>query len=230
MCKLQPRSRSVKVRDINMRYADWGGEGPLLLLLHGAMRTSRSWDAVARALRDEYHVISLDARGHGDSDWTGRGYRFSHRVEDMRAFCRELGIQDATAVGHSNGAVVFAMLADQHPEFFRGLVLLEPMLVVGETPGELPPPRRTSRRRRTWSDPGQTHSKNRHAGNPEFHRPGASSIRRTLSKSVKSNWSAAKLPACFSLKIRMRLPCGQTAMSCANTSSSTRPPRDGGRT
>ncbi len=151
MCKLQPRSRSVKVRDINMRYADWGGEGPLLLMLHGAMRTSRSWDAVARALRDEYHVISLDARGHGDSDWTRRGYRFSHRVEDMGAFCRELGIRDATAVGHSNGAVVFAMLADKHPEFFRGLVLLEPMLVVGETPGELPPPRRTSRRRRTWS-------------------------------------------------------------------------------
>ena len=152
MSKPQPRSMSVKVRDINMRYADWGGDGPLLLLLHGAMRTSRSWDAVARALRDQYHVISPDARGHGDSDWTERGYRFSHRVEDMRAFCRELGIRDATAVGHSNGAVVFTMLADRHPEFFRGLVLLEPMLVVGETPGELPPPRRTGRRRRTWAD------------------------------------------------------------------------------
>ena len=45
------------------------------------------------------------------------------------------------------------------------------------------------------------------AGNPECHRSGAPSIRRTLSKSVNSDWSAAKLPACSSSKIRMRLPC-----------------------
>ena len=45
------------------------------------------------------------------------------------------------------------------------------------------------------------------AGNPECHRSGALSIRRTLSKSVNSDWSAAKLPACSSSKIRMRLPC-----------------------
>ena len=68
---------------------------------------------------------------------------------------------------------------------------------------------------RRWSSKaGQTHSKHRHAGNPEFHRHGASSIRRTLSKSVKSNWSAAKLPACFSLKIRMRLPCRRRRFGC----------------
>ena len=68
---------------------------------------------------------------------------------------------------------------------------------------------------RRWSSKaGQTHSKHQHAGNPEFHRHGASSIRRTLSKSVKSNWSAAKLPACFSLKIRMRLPCRRRRFGC----------------
>ena len=149
---MQPQEQSVQVRGINLRYVDWGDHGPLLLLLHGAMRTSRSWDAVARGLCDRFHVLSLDARGHGNSDWTERGYRFDSRVEDVNAFCDELGLEEAIAVGHSNGAVVFAMLADQHPEYFRGLVLLEPMLVVGEVPGELPPPRRTSRRRRTWGN------------------------------------------------------------------------------
>ena len=128
----------------------------MLLLLHGAMRTSRSWDAVARTLRPHYHVISLDARGHGDSDWTARGYKFSNRLEDVSAFCDKLGLENVTAVGHSNGAVVFAMLAKKRPELFSRLVLLEPMLFV-EAPGEVPP-RRSNRPRRTWSSREELHA------------------------------------------------------------------------
>ena len=157
---MQPENHFVKVRGITLRYVDWGDNGPLLLLLHGAMRTSRSWDAVARSLRPHYHVISLDARGHGDSEWTARGYRFTNRVEDVSAFCDLIGLDvgrgDVTAVGHSNGAVVFAMLAKRRPELFSRLVLLEPMLFV-EAPGEVPP-RRSNRPRRTWSSREELHA------------------------------------------------------------------------
>ncbi len=132
----------------------------MLLLLHGAMRTSRSWDAMARDLRPDFHVISLDARGHGDSDWTARGYRFSNRVRDVSAFCDLIGLdvgrEDVTVVGHSNGAVVFAMLAAKRPELFSRLVLLEPMLFV-EAPAEVPP-RRSNRPRRTWSSREELHT------------------------------------------------------------------------
>ncbi|HIN71161.1 MAG TPA: alpha/beta hydrolase, partial [Dehalococcoidia bacterium] len=64
MVKSKPQERFVRVRDINLRYVDWGDNGPMLLLLHGSMRTSRSWDAMARLLHDRFHVIALDARGH----------------------------------------------------------------------------------------------------------------------------------------------------------------------
>ena len=56
-------------------------------MLHGDLRTGRSFDGVARDLSEKFHVVSLDARGHGDSDWTPRGYRFDERVEDLKAFC-----------------------------------------------------------------------------------------------------------------------------------------------
>ena len=46
------------------------------------------------------------------------------------------------------------------------------------------------------------------AGTPEYCRRGARSAGRTLSKSLNSDWSAAKLPVCSSFKIRMRLPWG----------------------
>lgn len=157
MFELQPQDQFIKVRDITVRYVDWGDNGPLLLMLHGSMRTSRSWDAVARDLCTRYHVISLDARGHGDSDWTERGYRFSNRVEDVSAFCDQLGLKDVIAVGHSNGAVVFTMLAAKRAAVFNKLVLLEPMVVVEEIPGRVAP-RRPDRRRRTWSSREELHA------------------------------------------------------------------------
>ena len=129
---LEPTSQYVKVRGIRLRYVDWGGDGPVLLLFHGDMRTSRSWDAVSRRLMDDYRVIALDARGHGDSDWTPRGYRFAERVDDLAAFCEVLGLRDVYGVAHSTGGVVMALCAKKHPNMFSRLALMEPMVVVDD--------------------------------------------------------------------------------------------------
>lgn len=128
----EPISHEARVHGITLRYVDWGGGGPPMLLLHGDMRTSRSWDAVARRLRNEYRVIALDARGHGNSDWTPRGYRFSERVDDLAAFCEELGLREIFGVAHSTGGVVMALCAQKHVGIFSRLALMEPMVVVDD--------------------------------------------------------------------------------------------------
>ena len=127
-----PTSHCVNVEGIHLRYVDWGGDGPTMLLFHGDMRTSRSWDAVSRRLKDNYRVIALDARGHGDSDWTPRGYRFAERVDDLAAFCESLGLRDIIGVAHSTGGVVMSLCAQKHPGVFSRLALMEPMVVVDE--------------------------------------------------------------------------------------------------
>ena len=128
----QPTSHYVCVRGIRLRYVDWGGAGAPMLLLHGDMRTSRSWDAVARSLSADYRVIALDMRGHGDSDWTPRGYRFAERVDDLAAFCDALDLRGILGVAHSTGGVVMALCAQKHPGMFSRLALMEPMVVVDE--------------------------------------------------------------------------------------------------
>ena len=129
---------------------DWGDNGPSLLLLHGDMRTSRSWDAAARELSPRFHVVALDARGHGDSDWTPRGYSTPERVEDLAAFCEHVGLRGTLAVGHSTGGAVVALCAQRLPATFSRLVLMEPMVVLDDSFH-----RRVSARagqpRRTWS-------------------------------------------------------------------------------
>ena len=127
-----PTSHCVRVNGVCLNYVDWGGDGPVMLLLHGDMRTSRSWDAVSCRLKGDYRVIALDARGHGDSDWTPQGYRFAERVDDLAAFCESLGLRDIIGVAHSTGGVVMSLCAQKHPGVFSRLALMEPMVVVDE--------------------------------------------------------------------------------------------------
>ena len=156
MLESGPQDRIVKVRDINLRYVDWGDNGPLLLLMHGSMRTSRSWDAMARDLQHRFHVISMDARGHGDSDWTPDGYSYTNRAKDLKAFCDELGLTDIIGVGHSAGAVTLTLYAEQYPEAVKGLVLLEPRVIAEENVhrGDRQQPVRP---RRTWNSREELH-------------------------------------------------------------------------
>ena len=128
----KPTSQYVKVHGVRLHYVDWGGAGQAMLLLHGDMRTSRSWDAVARRLMGEYRIIALDMRGHGDSDWTPRGYRFAERVADLAGFCRLLELREVIGVAHSTGGVGMALCAQENPGLFSRLALLEPMVVVDD--------------------------------------------------------------------------------------------------
>ncbi len=127
-----PVSRYVEVGEIRLHYADWGGDGPPLLLVHGDMRTSRSWDAVARDLRRRFRVLAVDCRGSGNSTWTDSGYRFADRIADLSGFCEAIGLRDAVVAAHSTGGVVTTLVAHRSPGLFRRLVLLEPMIVVDE--------------------------------------------------------------------------------------------------
>ena len=69
-----PEDRYADANGMRFHYLDWGNEdAPDMLLLHGFAQTCHSWDFVALAFCDRFHVVSLDQRGHGDSDWAEDG-------------------------------------------------------------------------------------------------------------------------------------------------------------
>lgn len=129
---MTPESKFVNVRDIRLHYADWGDNGPTLMLFHGDQRTSRSWDAVARRLQDRFHVIAPDARGHGVSEWTERGYRMADRVADVIAFMDAAGLKDVPVAAHSTGAAIIAHAALERPDLINNMLLIETLLVLDQ--------------------------------------------------------------------------------------------------
>jgi pimeloyl-ACP methyl ester carboxylesterase len=122
-----PEARYYQSQGLRLHYTDWGnGSAPPLLLVHGGLDQSRSWDAVARALRTSFHVVAPDLRGHGDSDWaTGSSYSLADHVYDLTCLIKSAGLEQVAIVGHSMGGMVSLTYAGAFPQNVSRLVVLD---------------------------------------------------------------------------------------------------------
>src|ERR1700730_9194405 len=65
-----PEDRDAVVGGIRLHYLDWGGDGMPIVFLHGGGLNAHTYDLVCLGLRESYHCLSVDQRGHGDSEWS----------------------------------------------------------------------------------------------------------------------------------------------------------------
>jgi pimeloyl-ACP methyl ester carboxylesterase len=120
---------------VEIALLDWGGDGPLAVLHHANGFCAALWDPVARALRDEYRVIAMDARGHGDSSKPkgDHHYRWAAFGRDLAAVATALAAEQGAArvtlgLGHSFGGTSMLMAAAERRDLFERLVLVDPVI------------------------------------------------------------------------------------------------------
>ena len=102
------------------------GEGPLVVLVHGAMDRASSMLRVRRLLEDECRVLRYDRRGYGRSLAAGPATSFDQQVDDLSAL---VGSRVAVLVGHSLGGVICLALAERSPGLVGGVLAYEaPMM------------------------------------------------------------------------------------------------------
>jgi len=122
-----PDERHVALDGLRFRYLDWGAQGKRpILFLHGGALTAHTWDLCCLALRDEFHCLALDQRGHGDSDWAPDiDYSIAAQREDVRGFAEAVGLDNFVLVGMSMGAINGLAYAIAYPETLSALVLID---------------------------------------------------------------------------------------------------------
>ncbi|MEC7399126.1 MAG: alpha/beta hydrolase [Pseudomonadota bacterium] len=122
-----PTSQTFVSQRLRLNYLDWGNpEKPLLMLVHGGRDHARSWDWVAEELREDWHVVAFDHRGHGDSDWVSDGnYNVQDMVYDLAQLVHQLGDDEVTIVSHSMGGNVALRYAGTFPDKVRKIVAIE---------------------------------------------------------------------------------------------------------
>jgi len=122
-----PEEHRVTVNGLGFRYLDWGNKKQRpILFLHGGALTAHTWDLCCLALRDDYHCMALDQRGHGDSDWApDADYSISAQREDVKGFAEAVGLDQFVLVGMSMGAINGLAYAIAYPETLSALVLID---------------------------------------------------------------------------------------------------------
>lgn len=108
--------------DLNVAI-DGDDDAPPLLLLHGIISSSRTWDWLVPKIADKHRVIRLDFRGHGESDRAPERYQFVDYVSDAIAACEQVAGTPALVIGHSLGGATAAALAQQRPDLVRAALL-----------------------------------------------------------------------------------------------------------
>lgn len=103
-------------------YTD-SGKGAPVVLLHGYLETSETWDGFAEKLAERFRVITVDLPGHGMSDSFGTTHTMEFMADIVRELLDRLGIRKVFLTGHSLGGYVVLAFLDLYPGMLSGYCL-----------------------------------------------------------------------------------------------------------
>jgi esterase len=120
-----PTRKRRAVDGLQLSYLDWGNEAaPAVVCVHGYTSSAEAFNAPARHLCGRFHVLALDVRGHGESEWSPAGaYQYADQAGDLAGFVDGLGLDRFVLIGTSMGGIIAMAYAAAHPRRLRGLVI-----------------------------------------------------------------------------------------------------------
>lgn len=122
---LNERTQVISVNGLRLLCRHWGdASAPAIVLLHGLRGFSGTWRTLAASLAGDYHLIALDQRGRGDSDWDAHhNYYTDAYVADLEAVVDQLAPGRFALLGHSMGGTTSYVYASRHPERLAALII-----------------------------------------------------------------------------------------------------------
>ncbi|HYM23381.1 MAG TPA: alpha/beta hydrolase [Vicinamibacterales bacterium] len=124
--------KRVLSRGVEIAYEVAGQGDPAVVLIHPPFGTRSHFDAIFEHLRQRNRVVALDLRGCGESGVPADGFRIADLAEDVRAVCRDAGVERAVLCGHSLGGTVALEVATIEPRLVAGVVLLDAVVLFPE--------------------------------------------------------------------------------------------------
>jgi pimeloyl-ACP methyl ester carboxylesterase len=127
----EPAERFLELPDGRIHYLDWGGDGLPAHFLHGNGFCAGTYTPFIRYLVDHLHILASDVRGHGRSDehQVERIRHWDIFAEDLKIFIERKMSPPVIGMGHSLGAVTTYIAAAKNPHLFRGIVLIDPVVL-----------------------------------------------------------------------------------------------------
>ncbi|MEH7464651.1 alpha/beta hydrolase [Bacillus thuringiensis] len=123
------REYTVNREGVKIKAYEYSQDGEPMLFLHYMGGSAAIWRSIIPSFIEEYRVIAIDIRGHGNSDHPQRGYQLETLVKDVRKVLDVLGIYKTHIVGSSLDCYVGTMFASMYADRVISLVNSEGALV-----------------------------------------------------------------------------------------------------
>jgi pimeloyl-ACP methyl ester carboxylesterase len=114
----------VQINGITLGYGD-RGTGTPVVFLHAFPFNRTMWEPQEAALSAKHRVITIDLRGHGESDAPFWRYSLEQHADDVKALLAHLGVSKSVFVGLSMGGYLEFALYRRYPELVTGLVFAD---------------------------------------------------------------------------------------------------------
>jgi pimeloyl-ACP methyl ester carboxylesterase len=122
---------------LKLKYTDEGSVDPPLVFIHGWTCDHTHWRFQAPEFAKKHRVVTVDLRGHGESDKPDQDYSIDAFVGDVTGLIGELGLQKPVIIGHSMGGTIALNLARKRPNLALGIVMIDSPVV--PLPGTMQP-------------------------------------------------------------------------------------------
>lgn len=115
------------VNGLRLSALEWAAPGrPPLCFLHGGSAHAHWFDAVVPDFVGRYHILSLDQRGHGESEWSPAGeYATEHFASDLLEVMDAMGWKRMILAGHSMGGHNAMSFSGWHPARVSALAIID---------------------------------------------------------------------------------------------------------
>jgi pimeloyl-ACP methyl ester carboxylesterase len=133
--------RRIPVNGVELEYVEQG-RGVPVVFVHGAVGDLRYWEPQREAFAKGYRFVAYTLRYHGTGPWPDEGKQFTaqQHAADLAGLIKGLKAGPVHLVGLSYGGLLTTMVALDHPDLVRTLILAEPALhpLLAETPDGKP--------------------------------------------------------------------------------------------
>jgi esterase len=93
------------------------------MIVHGLYGSGKNWGVIAKRLSDQFFVITVDLRNHGDSPWLDT-HNYHVMADDLVEVINSLNIKP-NIIGHSMGGKAAMVLALKRPNLVRNLIIAD---------------------------------------------------------------------------------------------------------
>jgi pimeloyl-ACP methyl ester carboxylesterase len=117
--------RYLNVGKYKIHYAKWGETGGKIVILHSMGMDAYSMEEMCESLKGKYRILGLTILAHGDSTVPSELVTLPEHAELLRTCYRQLGFTPCILIGHSIGGRMGMILAAEHPDEVKGLILVD---------------------------------------------------------------------------------------------------------